>query len=145
MAELNLVAQAEGVALTLLVKDAQTKAKEAMQDIGAEDFRKVVALAKHTEYTMIVVMCVVFLRPLGIEDAEHGWAGAKVMLKNPNLRQSLIDYELQPIEVHPKMHELEKLLKRLSGCAVLRPDERAIHALLQWVRAVVELFHASTA
>ena len=94
---------------------------------------------------MIIVMCVVILRPLGHEDESAGWRGAKEMLANAGFLRSLREFNKDAIRDR-QIKRIKDLFAKekttFEGDNMLRIS-KAGHGLLQWVKAVVSYHHVA--
>merc|ERR1719221_1334127 len=78
------------------------------------------------------------LQPLGTEDPESGWKGAKAMLADARLLRAMHEYRRENLseEQLRRVGEFLASQERLAG-ENLKMASKAAYGLLEWVRAVV--------
>merc|ERR1719310_211509 len=97
---------------------------------------------------MIVCMCVCILRPLGKEDENAGWAGAKAMLSDVGLLKALQEYRKDDM-TEKQISNIKKLLNREPGFLLENQGEKmksvskAGYGLLQWVLAMTKYYEVA--
>jgi len=108
--------------------------------LDKRDLVELKSLAKPPQPVMIVCVCVCVLRPLGCEEVDAGWAGAKAMLGNPRLLQALLDYRKDEVteEQRMKVQDLLNNEKQSFEGENMLQISKAAYGLLQWVRAIVD-------
>lgn len=94
---------------------------------------------------MVICVCVCILRPLGTEDMNAGWAGAKAMLSDPSLLKALQHFKVENVqeEQMTRVRELMGTEKQAFDIASLQRVSKAAYVLLRWVHAVVEQYEAT--
>lgn len=108
-----------------------------------------VALADTTDppdSTLVVVLCVVLLRPLGYEDEATGWSGARGYLRDPAFLEALRTYRTETVQ--PR--QVERVRALLGNHAGLGEDrvtdaDRVVYDLFLWAQCVQSMFGRSDA
>lgn len=101
------------------------------------DITEIKCLHKPPQDVVLVCVCVCVLRPLGTEDADAGWAGAKAMLLDPRLLKALMDYEKDNV-TEAQIARIRELLKQIPAVQEMGQVSKAACGLLKWVLSVVD-------
>lgn len=119
--------------------------QEAGFTIDKADLAELKAMAKPPATLMVVCVCVCILRPLGKEDVEAGWAGAKAMLSDPSLQKALSDFKAENVqeEQMTRVRELMSRNKQAFEHDSLKQVSSAACGLLRWIHSVIEDYEAS--
>jgi len=122
------------------------KLQEARGPLSKADLIEIKSLPKPPPAVMLVCMSIVILRPLGKEDENAGWAGAKAMLNDPCLLGAMLKYNPSSItdEQVKKIRELLGEENLLDGEQV-KSASKAAYGLLQWVIEMLERFEVAKA
>lgn len=109
------------------------------------DIIELKALSKPPQAVVVVCCCVCILRPLGKEDANTGWAGARAMLSDLELLKALQRYKVEDVQEEQivKVREIMSREKEVFQDDRMRNVSKAAWGLMQWVRAVVEKYEAA--
>jgi len=105
-------------------------------------------MAQPPQPVMIVCMCVCILRPLGKEDENAGWAGAKAMLSDVGLLKALQEYRKDDMK-EKQISNIKKLLNREKEVLLENQGEKmksvskAGYGLLQWVLAMTKYYEVA--
>jgi len=115
-------------------------AAKALENLDKASITEIKTFQKPPEAVMIVCMCVCILQPLGKEDVNAGWAGAKAMLSDINFLKALQEYAKDDIK-EKQVRQIRGLLARdpatFEGDA-MASKSKAGFGLLQWVMAMVK-------
>jgi dynein heavy chain len=123
-------------------------AAKALEDLEKKDITEVKSMAQPPQPVMIVCMCVCILRPLGKEDENAGWAGAKAMLSDVGLLKALQEYKKDDMK-EKQISNIKKLLNREKEVLLDNQGERmksvskAGYGLLQWVLAMTKYYEVA--
>merc|ERR1719159_1046234 len=99
-------------------------------------------MAQPPQPVMIVCMCVCILRPLGKEDENAGWSGAKAMLSDTGILRALQEYKKDEMKEKQikKIRELLNKEKEVFEGEKMKNVSKAGYGLLQWVIAMVKYY-----
>jgi dynein heavy chain len=122
-------------------------AAKALEDLDKKDLTEVKSMAQPPQPVMIVCMCVCILRPLGKEDENAGWAGAKAMLSDVGLLKALQDYKKDDMRER-QIKKIRELLSKPEAKDKFEGEEmkavsKAGYGLLQWVKAMVSYYEVA--
>jgi len=137
--------KAEADAALTLAMPALAAAAEALENLDKKDLSEIKVMATPPPPVMIVCMCVCILRPLGKEDGEAGWAGAKVMLSDASLLKALQEYKKDEMKERQVL-QIRKLLnkeKEVFEGDKMKGVSKAGFGLLQWVKAMVAYYEVA--
>jgi len=117
-------------------------AAKALDELDKKDITEIKSMAQPPQPVMIVCMCVCILRPLGKEDENSGWAGAKAMLSDVGLLRALQEYKKDEMKERQikKIRELLNREKEVFEGEKMKSVSKAGFGLLQWVAAMVKYF-----
>jgi len=114
-------------------------AARALEDLDKASITEIKSFAQPPQSVMIVCMCICILKPLGKEDENGGWAGAKAMLSDMQLLPSLQNYKKDEMK-EKQVKKIKDLLARdketFEGDK-MKSVSKAGYGLLQWVLAMV--------
>ena len=113
-------------------------AAEALRNINKSDIDELKSFSNPPKAVNAVTMCVQYLKPTGKENPSAGWAGAKLMMGQPNFLYCLMNYEkdkikdswVKPIKSYFKDPEF--------NVEAMRAKSMAAAGMLQWVVAIVK-------
>jgi hypothetical protein len=108
-----------------------------------EGLQKLADTAAPPDAALVVILCVVLLRPLGYEDESKGWSGAREYLRDPNLVESLRTYSVDKARPN-QVSRVRALLENQRGLGEERATAagRCVYDLLQWTQCVQSKFGA---
>jgi hypothetical protein len=94
---------------------------------------------------VVVCECLCILRPLGNEDSDAGWAGAKAMLSDPLLLKALLDFKVENVqeEQMTKIRELMSKEKNAFDPSAVMRASKAAGGLVRWILSVVQRYEAA--
>eukprot|EP00931_Biecheleriopsis_adriatica_P115628 TRINITY_DN91397_c0_g1_i1.p1 TRINITY_DN91397_c0_g1~~TRINITY_DN91397_c0_g1_i1.p1 ORF type:complete len:243 (-),score=52.58 TRINITY_DN91397_c0_g1_i1:235-963(-) len=128
---------ANGSLLTLLLCAGEAQeAIEALKQLNDSDVSQVAEMAEPPMPVMIVCTCVMYLKPLGTEDAAAGWAGCKAMLKHPNFLSALWQYKKHTLSMWTKLR-LVAFIEEAGKDTSTLAGSKCGQALWLWLRAVM--------
>mmetsp|Transcript_111579 Transcript_111579/g.204677 ORF Transcript_111579/g.204677 Transcript_111579/m.204677 type:complete len:858 (+) Transcript_111579:96-2669(+) len=133
---------------TLLAAKAHKDCPEPTNDLPVSmafevckgDLVEVKSLNKPPQPVMVVSVCMCILQPLGWEDADAGWAGAKAMLSDPTLLKAMQEYNIEKVtkEQIEKVCALLEKIKDVCEGENMKSVSKAAYGLLSWVRAIIK-------
>jgi len=137
----------------------QRTMKEAVEtDLGVEDMaspagviiekadiQELKSFGRPPREVMVVCVCVCHLRPLGNEEGDAGWAGAKAMLADASLLKALQEFKVENVreEQIARVRELMSQEKQIFENDAMKEVSKAAFGLVRWVRAVIERYDAN--
>jgi hypothetical protein len=125
-----------------------TSLQNAASPVGMLDKRDITELKdfKRPPHDAVVVCeCLCILRPLGKEDPDAGWAGAKAMLSDPSLLKALLDFKVENVqeEQMTKVRELMAKEKNAFEPNSIMRTSKAMAGLVRWILSVVQHYEAA--
>jgi len=109
-------------------------------ELDKRDLAEIKSMGRPPQPVMTVCMCVVTLKPLGVEDAHGGWAAAKAVLSDPGLLKAMQDYNVEKVTIEQlqKVRSLLDAEKEVFEGERLKSVSKAAYGVLLWVRAVIQ-------
>jgi len=90
----------------------------------------------------VVVSCLCIMRPLGTEDLDADWAGAKAMLSDPSCLTALLNFKVENLqeEQMTRVRELMSKERRAFEPNSIMKVSKAASGLVRWILSVVKRY-----